>query len=187
MAQQVWAVRRREYLSNVGTQQFMGLPEEEVARHLGAAEVFSVGREEAEGSSDWLPLRAYTATHYNYSWFVVGERPRRMAFGGELDSRGLEPPVLLDDSLLARAWEGFAREVEVERLDSIRLAALINDGCLGLIYVARLTQRIACPRGQQTVPATTFPHTFCTHGELLSDRERFDPVSRVMIENLACL
>lgn len=63
----VWSVSAKAYQTDVGSQTFIGLAEEEAERLRGAVEVVSVPLAEATANDEWLPMQTYISVHYNYS------------------------------------------------------------------------------------------------------------------------
>lgn len=178
MTENVCAVRADEYMQRLGTRPFIGLPREEIERLHATLDVLTIDRDAAANDAAYLTLSVYTAIHYNYSWLVHQlERPS-LGIREPIDAGG-EPPPFLD-----QAFERFARRavqdvVTVSDACQWRLAGLVHDQELALVYVVRLPQRTIQLREGGGVSLR-----FCGNGELITERSAFDPRSQLLIDNL---
>lgn len=178
MVEQVLAVRAEEYLQQVGAPPFIGLPKEEIERLHASVEVLVLDRATATLDATYLPIRTYSAIHYNYSWLTFVRGPKSLGIGDVVRAEA-EAPAFLDRALEAIARREVERAVELQAPCEWRLAGLIRDGQLGLVYVGRLRQRAVAARN----PARDRLQ-FCGNGELLFDRASFEPWSQLLIDNL---
>ena len=89
-------MRTADYVEEVGTSPYIGLPREEIERLHGRVEVHSLTPDELvqEGSS-YLALMTYTAVHYNYSWLTFERAERSLGFSAAVFG---DPPIFLDAS-----------------------------------------------------------------------------------------
>jgi hypothetical protein len=164
------AVRTQDYVREVSPEPFIGLPREELERLYGAVSVLALD----DADSACLPLTAYAAIHYNYSWLTgldgAGSLGKRVAL-----QASDETPVFLDEVLHALARQ----QLEAAGLPAgpceWRCAGLLRDDAqLALIYVVRLRQRGDARR----VLGNT---------ELRFARASFDAFSQRLIDHLHAL
>ena len=180
--ERILAVRTAEYLQQVGTQRYAGLPREEIERLYASVELHALTSDElTRESSSYLPVVTYTAVHYNYTWLTYERAERSLGVSGPVYSEG-EPPLFLDESLELAA----RRELENARVVAApvdwRLAGLIHDGQLGLVYIARLRSHWSPEQNRSAGRVTC-----CNSGELKTERHRFEPWSQLLIDNLPSL
>lgn len=192
MAESVAGLRRAEWLDVMATPGFIGLPQEEAERLLGAVEVLAL--REKPGDPALLPLVTFTAIHYNYSWFShvppakkAGAHAQRSL--GIQDALGARDGLLfLDPSIAEVVRDALLRRVGFVGGQYLRLAGLFNaahepqDACVGLIYIAKLRQPgVACH------DAALEEVLFYGNGDLRQARDEFDACSRALIDNLHAL
>lgn len=172
------AVRADDYVQHVSPLPFIGLPREEIDRLHGAVELFAVEGAEA----GLLPLAAYAAIHYNYSWFTGLDGPGSLGKLVPLYAAG-EPPLFLDDALLALG----RHELEAAGLPRApcdwRCAGLIHhQGRLALVFIVRLRQRwVDNTEGSAAILRVV------NNGELLFERASYDAFGQLLIQNLPAL
>jgi hypothetical protein len=171
MSEKILVVRAEEYVQQVGSRAFVGLPREEAERLHGCVEVLAIDRGRAAAEPSFLPLLTFTAIHYNYSWLTFEAGPRSLGIRAPLYADG-EAPSFLDDALQASAQRAVESAIALGEPCQWRLAGLIQQDALGLVYVARLPRRI-----ESTLRSSG-------HGELSMEREQFEPWSRLLIDNL---
>lgn len=179
MSEQVLAVRAEEYTEQVGARPFIGLPEEELERLHATVEVLVLDRAQATHDPAYLPLRTFTAIHYNYSWLTFVRSPKSLGIGAWIEAASGDPPAFLDHAFESVARREIENAVVLQAPCEWRLAGLIHDGQLGLVYVARLRQRAVEARD----PARDRLR-FYGNGELSFDRAAFDAWSQLLIDNL---
>lgn len=178
MAEYVYAVRADEYVERVGDRSFIGLPSEEIERLHATLDVLPIDRETAANDATYLPLVVFTAIHYNYSWLVQEIDRPSLGIGEPIAADG-EPPPFLDPAFERFARRAVQRVVTLSDACQWRLAGLIRDHALALVYVARLPQRAIEPHESAGVNLR-----FCRNGELITEQSAFDPRSQLLIDNL---
>lgn len=166
----ILAVRTEEYVQQVTPLPFIGLPREEIDRLLGAIEVLTLDRADA----DVLPLSAYAVMHYNYAWLTGLDGPGTLGKRVPLRAAGDEAPLFLDDALLTLARGDLESAGLSDAPCDWRCAGLIHDEAqLALVFVVRLRQRPDVrTRG---------------NGELQFGRARYDAFGQLLIDNLPAL
>lgn len=176
------AVRASEYQEQIGHQRYVGLPREEIERLYASVELHALAPDELNReSSSYLALMTFTAVHYNYTWLTYEGAERSLGVSAPVASDS-EIPLFLDDSLELSSRRALEDTKVVSAPVDWRLAGLIHDGKLGLIYIARLRQHWSADQNRSAARVTC-----CNNGELHTERHRFDRWSQLLIANLASL
>ncbi len=171
------AVRASDYMEHFDDARFLGLPREELERLHDSIEVLSIERREAEANLTYLPLHVLVALHYNYAWLTFGRVPRSLGIASALAGAD-EPPPFLDAAFQRLAGTAVEKRLTLPACEW-RLAGLLHDEQLALVYVARLRQPW---RGANQLDDA--PIQICGNGELQLSRAEFDPWSQRLIDNL---
>lgn len=188
----VLAVRRDALLDVLPSAGFVGLPEEEAERLLGAIEVCSVTRAELANDSTWQPLVTYTAVHYNYSWFsyelTAAEKPSERRLGLCAALAASDELLFLDPRIEPRVRGTLERQLCFVGGYHLRLAGVLHSvpdargAPPGLMYVAKLRQP-----GVTSQDARLQAVRNLGNGQLREERATFDAWSRALIDNLHAL
>jgi predicted NUDIX family phosphoesterase len=194
MGENLLVVRADEVREQLGFEGFLGLPAEEIERLHGCVAVQAMAGVLAERDPAYQTLVTFTAIHFNYAWLT---HPRAALPGSAAHrSLGLLGNVMADDGdhLFLDDYPKLAVQRELNELGirepfELRLAGLLaDDGAgaarrrLGLVYVARLASRDGAKHAAEAAGLR-----FCGPGELLQERDGFEPWSQVLIDNLHAL
>ncbi len=182
MTQRFLAVRTAEFLEQVGDQRYVGLPREEIERLHASVEFHALTADDLNREdSPYLALMTFTAVHYNYTWITHERAERTLGVSAPVSIDG-EIPLFLDESLELSARSALEDARVVSAPVDWRLAGLIQDGKLGLVYIARLRQHWSADQNRSAGRVLS-----CNNGELQTQRRQFDTWSRVLIDNLPSL
>jgi hypothetical protein len=182
MSQRLLAVRASEYLEQVGHHRYVGLPREEIERLHGSVELHALTADELNrAGSSYLTLMTFTAVHYNYTWLTYERSERSLGVSAPISNDG-ETPLFLDASLELAARRALEDASVVSSPLDWRLAGLIHEGNLGLVYIARLRQHWSPDQNRSSGRVVC-----CNNGELQTERHRFDRWSQLLIANVASL
>lgn len=182
LGKRILAVRTADYLEEVGTSPYIGLPREEIERLYGSVEVHSLTPDAlVQESSSYLALTTYTAVHYNYSWLTFERAERSLGLSAAVLGES-DPPIFLDASFEHVARRSLDDAKILSGSVDWRLAGLIRGEQLGLVYIARLRQHWSPEQNRSRDRLDT-----CNNGELKIERRRFDAWSQLLIDNLPSL
>ncbi len=185
VTERILAVRTSEYLEQVGHQRYVGLPREEIERLYACVELHSLSWEDLNrAGASYLRLMTFTAVHYNYTWLTYERTERSLGVSASVSSgdRDGDIPLFLDESLELAARSALEQSRVISAPVDWRLAGLIQDGALGLVYIARLRQHWSANQNRSGERVTC-----CNNGEVQTDRHRFDAWSQLLIDNLPSL
>jgi predicted NUDIX family phosphoesterase len=195
MNETVLAVRAEDLETVMKCRRFLALPREEVEHHFGSIEVMEVERTVAESATAFTQLVAFTAVHFNYSWVTYSTVPSEfdttehagVALGvrASICGNGSEH-LFLDEYGLGISAASLAERLLIPDKPDLRLAGLLRHDSriaggarLGLVYVARLRQRVVESRGRGLGEIRLHGA-----GDLLERYDDFDAWSQAIIDNL---
>lgn len=179
-AGRILAVSAAEYLAQVGPNRYVGLPREEIERLYGSVEVQALTPEELSGdNTSYLTLATFTVIHYNYTWLTFERAERSLGLTAAIYRDG-PTPLFLDDAFARAARRSLDDASIVSGAVDWRLAGLVREGQLGLVYIARLRQHWSPEENRSGLRVTR-----CNNGELQTEQRRFDAWSQLLIANLS--
>jgi hypothetical protein len=178
-AERILAVSVADYLEQVGPNRYVGLPREEIERLYGSVQVHARSPEELRRDKGYLPLVTFTVIHYNYTWLAFERAQRSLGLTATVCSHGTTPPFL-DDAFARTARRSLEEAGIVSGAVDWRLAGLIRESQLGLVYIARLRQHWSPHENRSGLRVVR-----CNNGELQTEQRRFDAWSQLLIANLS--
>jgi predicted NUDIX family phosphoesterase len=188
----ILTIRKEELDHHPDFNGFLGLPKEEIQRYQDSLEVHALDRNQAEGNPAYKQLFCHAAVHHNYTWLTYRQPAegtyRSMIFSGPIT--GITPhPLFLDESHKSSVLRILGAHIRIPDKYILRLAGLMNDDSdnfgrshFGLVYVLRLLQPGVHKREEGIIDIT-----YSGNGELIMDRGQFDPLSRILIDNIPAL